>query len=185
MLSISELRKDTLIQINGIPYRVAEYQHSKMGRGGAVAKTKLKNLIDGTVVSKTFQGNDKIQSAEIQYKSLQFLYKQNNQLYLMNIKTYDQISVTIAVAGSEAVFLSDGMEVTGLFFEDKLIGLELPKIILTKVTNTEPGVKGDTVSASLKPATIEPGAIVQVPLFVKNGDTIKVDTRSGDYVGRA
>lgn len=185
MISIAELKKDSIIQLEGKPYKVIEYQHAKMGRGGAVAKTKLKNLINGSVVSKTFAGSDKIEPADITYKKLQFLYSQGEQLFLMDSENYEQTEFSAKEAGGEAKFLSEGMEVTGLVFNGKIIGIELPKIITVKVAHTEPGVKGDTVSATLKPATIETGANVQVPLFVKQNDVIKVDTRSGQYVGRA
>jgi elongation factor P len=184
MLSISDIKKDSIIQINGVPYKVVEYLHSKMGRGGAVAKTKLKNLADGTVMSKTFQGNDKIERAEIEYKKLQYLYSASEKLYMMEMTTYEQTDMSIDLAGEASKFLVEGMEVSGMFFNNRVVALELPKIINVSIEHTEPGIKGDTVSASLKPASISSGAIVQVPLFIKQGDEIKVDTRTGEYVGR-
>ena len=184
MYSITELRKGTLLQVNHTPYQVVDYQHTKQGRGGAVVRTKLKNLLDGSVISQTFKGNDKVPPAELTRLNLQFLYQSGEHLLLMDQTSFDQIEVDQSVLAAQKQFLAEGASLTGLMFEDRLVAAELPAKVSLKVSATEPGLKGDTTGTPLKAATLETGAIIKVPLFIKPGDEIMVDTRTGTYIAR-
>lgn len=185
MLGITDLKNNVKIELDGEPYVVAEYQHSKMGRGGAVMKTKLRNLRTGAVVSKTFQGNDKIKPASLDSRVAQFLYGEGDAYTFMDTTTYEQFTVPGKVAGESARFLKEGLEVDLLEFKGQIIAVDLPIKVEYKVTETDPGLKGDTVSGGSKPAVLESGAKITVPLFVQTGDRVRVDTRTGNYLERA
>lgn len=184
MLGHTDLRKDVLIELDGTPYRVVDYSHSAMGRGGAVARVKLKNLLTGGVVEKSFRSADKITPAAIDRVGMQYLYRDGDGLVFMNESSYEQETVSPDVLGDQSRFIAEGSSVTLLSFNDRIIGLEMPNTVFLKITHTEPGVRGDTATAAMKPATIETGVSVNVPLFINEGDTIKVDTRSGQYLER-
>lgn len=185
MLSITELRKNSLIQVEGEPFRVIEYHHTKQGRGGAIVKTKLKSLVSGNVLSKTFKGNEKVEAAEVEKRDLQFLYKTESTASLMDTENYEQYEVEKEVIGEGLNFLPEGAKIIGLIFNQKLVGAEIaPKIVL-KVEHTEPAVRGDTAKAAQKPARLENGASINVPLFINTGDSVRVDTRNGAYIERA
>lgn len=185
MLSITELKKNSLIQLEGEPFRVIEYQHTKQGRGGAIVKTKLKSLASGNVLARTFKGNEKIEPAEVEKCDLQFLYTSGNNVLLMDSNNYEQYEVDKDVIGGGLSFLPEGSIIIGLIFNQKLVGAEIPPKIIIKVEHTEPAVRGDTAKAAQKPARLENGTSINVPLFISSGDKIKVDTRSGDYIERA
>lgn len=185
MYSINDLKKEVLISVDGVPYRVVESQHVSLGRGGAVMRTKLKNLLNGTVLERTFRPAEKVAPAEITRAQMQYLYREGDQLHLMNETSFEQESVAAEILGNQANFLSEGSTVTTLHYQGKIIGVEMTKSVILQVNHTEPGVRGDTATAALKPATLETGAQVQVPLFINNGDRVKVDTRSGQYLERA
>lgn len=185
MLSITELRKNSLIQIEGEPFRVIEYQHTQQGRGGAIVKTKLKSLVSGNLLSKTFKGNEKAEPAEVDKRDLQFLYKSATTASLMDSKNYEQYEIDIDVIGDGLNFLPEGLIIIGLIFDQKLVGVEIPPKVAIKVEYTEPAVRGDTAKAAQKPARLENGTSLNVPLFINSGDKIKVDTRSGTYIERA
>lgn len=184
MLGHTDLRKDVLIELDGVPFRVVEYSHKAMGRGGAVVQAKLKNLLTGGVLEKSFRTADKIAPANIERENMQFLYRDGGGLAFMNEVTYDQETVPVDVIGDQAKFLAEGSSVPLLRFNGKIIGAEMPNNVLLKVTETEPGIKGDTAASSLKASTVETGVNVQVPLFINIGDIIKVDTRTGQYLER-
>jgi elongation factor P len=184
MLGHTDLRKDTLIQLDGVPYRVTDYSHAAMGRGGAVARVKLKNLLTGSVIEKSFRTSDKIEPAEISRQPMQYLYAEGGNLAFMNQSTFDQESVSQDVLGDQAKYMAEGNVVTLLYFKGKVIGLEMPHNVWLRVTKAEIGLKGDSATGSLKPVTVETGMIVSVPLFINQGDVIKVDTRSGAYIER-
>lgn len=181
----TDLKKDTLIELDGVPYRVTDYTHHAMGRGGAVVQVKIKNLLTGGVVEKSFRSSDKIQSAEVGRAKVQLLYREGDDYNFMNQDTYDQMAVPSDTLGDQARFIAEGAEVQLLTFQDKVIGMEMPNSVVLAVIQTEPGAKGDTATTALKEATIETGVRVMVPLFVNEGDRIKVDTRSGSYLERA
>lgn len=184
MYSINDLKKDVLITIEGVPYRVVDSQHVSLGRGGAVMRTKLKNLLSGAVLERTFRPSEKLEPAEITRAGMQFLYKDGETYNFMNQSTYDQEAVAAAVLGDQARYIAEGTTVTLLVFKGKVIGQELANSVYLKITDTEPGVRGDTATTAMKAATLETGAAVQVPLFINEGDTVKVDTRSGQYLER-
>lgn len=184
MLGITALKTNTKIELDGDPYVVLEYQHAKMGRGGAVVRTRLRNLKTGATLQKTFQGNDKVKPASLQTAEGQFLFRQGDTLTFMDAKTYEQHGVRAAALGKQAGFLTEGMNVQLLLHGDTVIGVELPIKAAFEVTETDPGLKGDTAQGGTKPAVIAGGVTVTVPLFVKVGDKVVVDTRTGAYVER-
>ncbi|MFA6551460.1 MAG: elongation factor P [Patescibacteria group bacterium] len=185
MLSLNEIKLGALIKINGEPYVVIRSDHHKMGRGGAVLKTKLKNLINGSVLEKTFQGNDKAEGAETEEKTANYLYKDDNEAHFMDNANFEQFSLSLDQLGDTAKFMKDGSDVKVLYFEDRPVSVRLaPKVIL-KVVSTPPGVKGNTVSNVTKLATLETGAEIPVPMFVNEDDSIRVNTETGEYVERA
>lgn len=184
MLGHTDLKKDTLIELDGAPYRVTDYTHHAMGRGGAVVQVKLKNLLTGGVIEKSFRTADKIQSAEVTRTRVQLLYREGDDYHFMNQETYDQQAVPGDILGDQARFIAEGAEVQLLEFNGRVIGLEMPNAVHLTVTETEPGAKGDTATTALKPAKLETGVGVMVPLFINEGDAVKVDTRSGAYLER-
>lgn len=184
MYSINDLKKDVLIALDGVPYRVVDSQHVSLGRGGAVMRTKLKNLLNGSVLEKTFRASEKIESAEVTRTSMQYLYREGSSLNFMNQVNYDQEAVDESLLGDQSRFIAEGSSVNLMSFNGKIIGMEMPHSVYLKIAHAEPGVRGDTATAAMKAATLETGVVVQVPLFINEGDTIKVDTRSGGYLER-
>jgi elongation factor P len=160
------------------------FQHVKPGKGGAFVRTKIKNLRTGRVLDKTFRSGEKVDEAEVEDKRMQFLYMDGEQLVFMDTSTYDQIPFSAEQVGDARKYLKENLDVDVLFWRGKPINIELPSFVEAVVSQTDPGMKGDTASGATKPATIETGAIVQVPLFIKEGEKIRVDTRSGEYVER-
>ena len=184
MYGHTDLKKETLIELDGAPYRVTDYSHHAMGRGGAVVQVKLKNLLTGGVIEKSFRSADKIKPAEVNRMRAQLLYRSGDDYNFMNQDNYDQMTISAKTLGDQAKFIAEGAEVQLVTFHDRIIDLEMPNSIYLKVTQTEPGAKGDTATTALKPATVETGVSVMVPLFINTGDTIKIDTRSGNYLER-
>ena len=181
----TDLRVGTLIELEGVPYRVTEYSHKAMGRGGAVVQVRIKNLLTGGVVEKSFRSADKIAPAEVTRANMQMLYRDGSNLVFMNGDTYEQDTVGEDVLGDQAKYVADGSNVVVLYFNGKVIGFEMPNAVYLTVAHTEPGVRGDTATTAMKPATLETGVQVMVPLFVNEGDRIKVNTLSGAYLERA
>lgn len=184
MLDITQLKKDALIELGQQPYRIIDSQHSKQARGGAVVRAKLKNLVDGTIRQETFQGSDKVEAAHVQKVDVQYLYQDSTGFVFMDMTSYNQETVSVSIVGDAGKYLIEGSELVALRFNDRIIGIELPKKISVKVAKTEPGVRGDTSKAALKTAELENGTTIYVPLFINVGDVIKVDTRDGKYVER-
>lgn len=183
MYGVTDLKKGTLIQIEGKPYKVIDYAQKQMGRGGSIVNVKLKNLLDGSVIPKTFKGQEKIEPAEVANKKVQFLYRNDSVLHFMDEVSYEQFELASeSVTGVE--FLKDGMSVSAQMFDGRVINVELPLKVPLEVTSTPDVVKGDTQSTVMKQAQLETDASVQVPIFIKTGDTIIVDTRDGSYVER-
>lgn len=183
-LSVSEMRKGMSILYEGELYEIVEYEHSKRGRGGAVGKTKLKHLKTGRVTSATFKGSENVESAFLESRQLQYVYHDGEDYVFMDTERFDQFPIAKGVLGEQVDYLVEGDNVLGRYYNDALVRVDLPNFVELEVTHTEPGVKGDTVSNVEKPATLETGVVVSVPLFVKQGDTLKVDTRTGTYVER-
>jgi elongation factor P len=180
----SQFRNGLKIEIDGEPYTMTYFQHVKPGKGGAFVRTKIKNLRTGRVLDKTFRSGEKVDEAEVEDKRMQFLYMDGEQLVFMDTETYDQIPFSAEQVGDARKYMLENIEVDVIFWKGKPINIELPSFIEAVVSQTDPGIKGDTASGATKPATIESGAVVQVPLFIKEGEKIRVDTRSGTYVER-
>ncbi len=185
MLTINDLKVGTKITYEGAPYVVIFSEHSKLGRGGGIQRTKIRNLITGAILEKTFAGAEKLEKADLETKKAQYLYAEGNNLNFMDSATFDQFSLDKKQLGDSARFLKEGGEVDMLYFRGNPININLPIKMEFEITYTEPGFKGNTASTVTKPATIETGAQVNVPLFIKVGDKIVLDTRTGQYVERA
>lgn len=181
MYQPTDLKKGTVCQIDGKPYRVVEYGQKVMGRGGSIVNVKLKNLIDGSVIPKTFKGQDKIEPAEVNNKTVQYLYRDDETFYFMDPESFEQFELNADIVDAAAGYLKEGNELSLQFFDGKVINVELPKNLYLEVTYAEDVVKGDTTSSVLKDATLETGMIVKVPAFIKVGDVISVDTATGEY----
>jgi elongation factor P len=183
MISTSEFRTGLTLVLDGELYVIVEWQHVKPGKGGAFIRTKLRRS-NGSVIERTFRSGEKVQDAFIEKRKLQFLYRAGDMYNFMDMQSYEEVQLSEKAVGNGAGFLKENIETQGEFYENKMIALELPIFMDLVVTETEPGVKGDTAKATNKPATLETGATIQVPLFVEQGETIRVDTRTGSYVGR-
>ena len=184
-LSITDLKKGTLFQIDGTPYRVVEYNQKVMGRGGSIVNVRIKSLLDGKVLEKTYKGNEQLDSADVSNENVQYLYSDGSTFYFMNGETFEQFEIPADIIGDGAGYLKEGDIATAQLFDGRVINVELPKNVPLKVTYTENVVKGDTTSSVMKDATLETGITVKVPAFIKQDDIIKVDTRTGEYLERA
>src|SRR5918998_6280438 len=185
MISTNDMRPGQTLDIDGNLFTIVNYQHVKPGKGQAFVKTKLKNVKTGAVTDKTFRADEEVNLAVLDKREMQFLYEDDAGLVFMDNESYEQIHVDPQMLGDSRKFLKDGTICMVPVYEGIPVGAEMPVSIQLQITETEPGHKGDRVSGALKPATLETGAIVQVPLFLEKGETIKVDTRSGEYTGRA
>ncbi|HEX3081692.1 MAG TPA: elongation factor P [Candidatus Saccharimonadia bacterium] len=184
VLGHTDLKIGVMVELDGAPYRVTDYSHKAMGRGGAVVQVKLKNLLTGGVVEKSFRSADKITPAEVSRVNMQMLYREGDNLVFMNNETYDQETVSGDTLGDQAKYVAEGSEVQLQYFNGKVIGMDMPNAVFLEVTATEPGVRGDTATSALKPATLETGVELMVPLFINEGDKIKVNTLTGAYLER-
>ena len=181
MYQPTDLKKGVVIQLDGKPFRVIDYSQKVMGRGGSIVNVRLKNLIDGAVIPKTFKGAEKIEPAEVTNQKVQYLYTDGTDYHFMNQETFEQFALPSNLIEEVAGYLKEGDEVDLQFFDEKVINVAVPKNIYLEVTYTESVVKGDTTSNVLKDATVETGLTVKVPSFIKTGDVISVDTATGDY----
>lgn len=184
MYQPTDLKRGTIIQIDGQPYRVVEYAQKVMGRGGSIVNVKVKNLITGALLPKTYKGQDKIEAAEVTNQTVQYLYADNDNLNFMNQETFEQFAVPLDTAEDLPKYILEGQEVQLQFFDGRVINVELPTTVELVVSYTENVVKGDTTSSVLKDAKLETGLTIKVPAFIKTGDKIKVDTRDASYVER-
>lgn len=180
-LGVTDLKKGQVFQMDGVPYRVVEYGQKVMGRGGSIVNVKIKSLLDGKVLAKTFKGNESIESAHVTNKNVQFLYNDDANFFFMDQETYHQFELSAEDMADQAGYMKEGDIVQAQLFDDRVINIELPKNVPLKVTYAEDVVKGDTTSSVLKDATVETGITVKVPAFVKVGDLISVDTTTGAY----
>ena len=183
-LSTSDFRNGLKILLDGEPYTITYFQHVKPGKGGAFVRTKIKSLLSGKIIDKKFRTGDKLEEADIEERKMQYLYQDGESLVFMDNQTYDQTPFSGEAVGDGVKYLQENLDCDVLFWNGKPINVELPNFIIAEITDCEPGEKGDTASNVTKPATLETGAIVQVPLFIKQGEKIRVDTRSGEYVER-
>jgi elongation factor P len=183
-VSTAEFRKGLKIELDGQPYNIVEFQHVKPGKGGAFVRTKLKHLRLGRVVDRTFRAGEKVGLVEYEQRSMQFLYKDDN-FHFMNLDTYEQIALPADVVGEAANWLKETMEVEVFVINGDPAGVDVPNFVELEVVKTDPGLRGDTASGGSKPATLETGAVVQVPLFIDQGELLRIDTRTGAYIERA
>lgn len=184
MIDTSDIRKNLKLLIDGDPWVVVDFQFVKPGKGQAFTRTRLKNMITGNVVERTFRSGEKLEEAQIEEKEMMYLYSQGDAYAFMDNKTYEQVEITSEHLGDAVHFLTENMNVEVLFFNGRPIGISLPNFVELEIVNTEPATKGDTVSGATKPATLSTGYTLNVPLFVNSGDWIVVDTRTGAYVER-
>ncbi len=191
VIDTSEFRKGLKIEVDGEPFEIVEFQHVKPGKGSAFVRTSIKSLLSGRVLQPTFKSGDKVGKPDIEDREMQYLYKQGDDYYFMDTKNYEQTFLTESILGDDKTgtppkyFLKENVNVSVLFYNGKAIGVSLPNSVDLKVTKCDPGIRGDTVSGALKPATLETGYTVQVPLFVNEGDMLKIDTRDGKYLTRS
>jgi elongation factor P len=183
-LSTNDFKNGMTIEIEGGLFQVVEFQHVKPGKGGAFVRTKLRNIRVGTTVERTFRADEKVEQAVIDKREMQYLYAEGDEMVFMDTSSYDQMHVSPKSIGDAAGYLLEGNTAILQMYKDEIVGVELPAAVEMEVTYTEPGLQGDRSSAGRKPATVQSGLTVQVPLFVNTGDRIKVDTRSGDYITR-
>ena len=184
MYSTTDFRKGLKIEIDGTPFEIIEFQHFKPGKGGAMVRTKLRNILNGRVLDNTFRSGEKVERPNLESRDMQFLYHEGEQLVFMDMTTYDQMHMDAEATDGKANYLKDGQECRVLLYNEKPLDIEIPASLVLEVTETEPGAKGDTVSNVTKPATLETGVVIQVPIFVNEGDRVKVDTRTREYLGR-
>ncbi len=184
MISSNDLRPGTKIEVDGNPYSVVEFQHVKPGKGHAFVRTKLKNLFTGAVLDKTFRGGEKLVEADVFERKMQFLYREQDIYYFMDTESYEQVEVSEEIVGDAGGVMPDNIDVKMTFYKERPAGVELPIFVNLRVAQTEPGMKGDTVSGATKAAVLSTGATIQVPLFVEEGELLKVDTRSRSYCER-
>jgi len=185
MISTGELRRGVTIEMDGTLYQVIEYNHIKMGRGSAQVRMRLKDVRGGHIIEKTVQAGEKFTRARVERHPMQYLYAEDGLHYFMNTETYDQMTLSADQVGEALNYLRDNDPCDVLTYGDDPIGVEVPVSVVLKIAETEPGFRGDTTSGGTKPAKLETGLVVQVPLFVNEGDSIKIDTRSNEYLERA
>ena len=185
MLSLTEIKVGCLIVINGEPYVVTKSEHHKMGRGGAVVKTKLKNLVTGNVMEKTWQGNDRAEEADVEKRKANYLYKDESFAYFMDNESFEQYNLPLDQLGGKEKFMKDGIDVTVMHFKGKPMSVELPIKVELTVTSAPPGVRGNSAGNVMKTAELETGALISVPMFVESGDVIRINTENEEYVERA
>lgn len=181
MYQPTDLKKGTLLQIDGKPFRVIDYNQKVMGRGGSIVNVKIKNLIDGSVIPKTFKGQERIESAEVSSQTVQYLYSDGTSYFFMDPESFEQFELSRDVVGDSIDYLKEGDNLNLQLFSGRIINVELPKNLYLEVVYTEDVVKGDTTSSVMKDAKLETGLVVKVPAFIKVGDIISVDTSTGEY----
>ena len=182
-VSTAEFKKGLKIQFDGQPYSIVDFQHVKPGKGGAFVRTKLKHMRAGRVIDNTFRAGEKVELVDFEEKRMQYLYR-DDRFHFMDLETYDQISLSEDEVGDASEFLKDNPVVEMLFIDGSPVSVELPNFMELRIAKTDPGVRGDTATGGTKPAELETGAVIQVPLFLNQGDVVKVDTRTSDYLGR-
>ncbi len=184
MINTGELKRGIAIEMDNALWKILEFNHLKIGRGSAQVRMKLQNLRTGSTVEKTVQAGERFPRAILEHSTVQFLYEADGHYHFMNTETYDQLALTKTQLGNVVNYLKDGTTAELMTYNDEPLGIELPPSVEMRITYTEPGFKGDTATGGTKPATLETGVTVQVPLFVKTGDVIRVDTRSDSYIER-
>lgn len=183
-IDTSDFRNGMNIYVEGEVYTIIYFQHVKPGKGGAFVRTKLKKLKTGQVIEKTFRAGERVEPAFVERKPLQFLYRSGDEIVCMDMDTYDQIPYSVKLFGEDMKYLVEGMEISAVIVDGQVVALEVPTFVELRVKDTDPGLRGDTVSGGSKPAVLESGAVISVPLHINVGDIVKVDTRTGEYLER-
>ncbi len=184
MISSNDFRTGTTIELDGAVWRVVEFLHVKPGKGSAFVRTKLKNAQTGSVVERTFRAGETVPQATLEKRTMQYTYKDGEDFVFMDMETFEEARLKPEQIGDSVQYLKEQMEASVVFWGEQVIAVELPNTVVLEVTETDPGVKGDTATGGSKPAIVETGAQIMVPLFISVGERIKIDTRSGDYLGR-
>lgn len=184
MYETNEFRKGLKIEINGEPFVIVDFQHVKPGKGGAFVRTRVKSLFSGNVNDLTFRSGDKVDKPDIEEKEMQFLYESGGEYHFMDIHSYEQLFLTAEQLGESKDYLKENLVIKAIFHNGRTIGVETPMFVELRIVRSEPGIKGDTATGATKPATLESGAVIQVPLFVEEGDVIRIDTRTREYLTR-
>jgi len=184
MYSTADFRTGLKIELDGKPFTIIEFLHVKPGKGGAFVRTKLKNVLTGQVLEKTFRAGEKVAPPNVQEKEMQYLYQDKGEYCFMDTETFDQIFLSAEKLKDNRFFLKENTNVKALIFNDEVVDIELPNFVELMIIQTQPGLKGNTVTGGSKPATLEPGGVIQVPLFLNIGDIVKIDTRSKEYIER-
>ncbi len=185
MISCSDFRNGATIEIDNNVWQIVDFQHVKPGKGAAFVRTKMKNVKSGAVVERTFNPNEKFPKARIDNRQMQYLYENDGQYNFMDNENYEQSELTAAQLGDAVKFLKENMEISIMFFQGNIIGVDLPVAVELEVVETDPGIRGDTATGGTKPAKMESGCMVKVPLFINIGDVLRIDTRTGEYLERA
>lgn len=178
----NEFKKNIKLEIDNTPFSIVEFQHVSPGKGSAFTRTKLKNLLNGNVIERTFKSGDRVPAANVEVKEMQYLYKDSSGFNFMNTENYEQIVISEEQIGEQSLFMQDNMQVQVVFYNDKPITVDLPTFVALKVVRTDPAFRGDTVTGGTKPATMETGVVVGVPFHISEGDILKIDTRDSSYV---
>ena len=184
MYSTTDFRRGLKIEVEGTPYEIVEFQHFKPGKGGAMVRTKLRNFLTGRLQDITFRSGEKVGKPDLEVREMQYLYREGDDLVFMDMTSYEQLHVKEEATDGKAGYLKESQIVQVLLYKGEPLDIELPPSLVFEVINTDPGAKGDTVSNVTKPATLETGIVIQVPIFINTGDRVKVDTRSASYLGR-
>jgi elongation factor P len=185
MLSTNEFRTGSTVTIDGDAWQVVEFQHVKPGKGAAFVRAKLRNLCTGAVVEKTFNAGEKFPKAHIDRREMEYLYAGDDNFVFMDTENFEQSELEKSVLGNAVNFLKENMKVNMMFYQGKVLGVDLPNVVELTVVETDPGIRGDTATGGAKPATMDTGYVVKVPLFIEAGDVLRIDTRTGEYVERA
>jgi len=184
LASTAEFRKGLRVLVDNEPYVIVEFQHVKPGKGGAFVRTRLKSLVSGNVLDRTFRSGDKLELPEMEERDMQFLYKEGDRYFFMDTNNYDQFDIGEEYLGDAKNYLKEGLVIEVLMYQGRTIGVEVQNFVSLKIVSTEPGAKGDTAQNATKPAVLETGYTIQVPLFVEQGETVRIDTRTGQYMDR-
>lgn len=185
MLTTNEFRTGSTVTIDGDAWQVVDFQHVKPGKGAAFVRAKMKNLCTGSVVERTFNPGERMPKARIDHRDMDYLYEIDGAYHFMDNETYEQSELTKEILGTAVNYLKENMTLSIMFYNDKIIGIDLPNAVELLVAETDPGIRGDTATGGTKPATMETGVVVKVPLFINQGDKLRIDTRTGDYIERA
>ena len=184
MISTNDFHTGVTIEFDGDIFTVLEFQHVKPGKGQAFVRSKLKNLRTGSIVDKTFRAGEKVKKAHMERKEMEYLYRDGDDFHVMDMESYEQITLTAGQIGDGVKYMKENDRLNVVVHNEEVLGVEVPITVYLKIAEVEPGIKGDTASGATKPATLETGLVVQVPLFINEGDTIKIDTRTGYYIER-